>query len=60
MRNRHFQSIVDLTRPGTGEEIDAVWEEELRARVEAVDASRVAGIPYEKIKKEMSERFSRH
>lgn len=47
-----------LDRPGTGEEIDAAWDEEIRARVKAVDESRVAGTYYEQIKKEMAARFS--
>jgi putative addiction module component (TIGR02574 family) len=51
--------LLDLDRPGTGEEIDAVWDEEIRARVKAVDEGRVAGISYEQIKKEMAERFPR-
>jgi len=48
-----------LDRPGSGEEVDAAWDEEIRAHVKAVDEGRVAGVPYEQIKKEMAERFSR-
>ncbi len=51
--------LLDLDRPGSGEEIDAAWDEEIRARVRAVDEGRVAGVPYDQIKKEMAERFSR-
>lgn len=51
--------LLDLDRPGCGLEIDAAWDEEIRARVKAVDESRVTGVPYEQIKKEMAERFSR-
>ena len=51
--------LLDLDHPGTSEEIDAAWDEEIRARVKAVDEGRVAGIPYEQIKQEMAERFSR-
>ena len=51
--------LLDLDRPGTAEEIDTAWDEEIRARVKAVDEGRVAGIPYEQIKKEMAERFPR-
>jgi putative addiction module component (TIGR02574 family) len=50
--------LLDLNRPGTGEEIDAAWDEEIRARVKAVYESRVADISYEQIKKEMAARFS--
>jgi hypothetical protein len=35
------------------------WDNEIRARVKAVDEGRVTGIPYEKIKKEMASRFGR-
>lgn len=51
--------LLDLDRPGSGDEIDAAWDEEIRARVKAVDEGRVVGVPYEQIKKEMAERFSR-
>ena len=49
--------LLDLDQPGTSEEIDRAWEEEIGARVKAVDEGRVAGIPYEQIKKEMADRF---
>ena len=49
--------LLDLDRPGTSEEIDSVWEEEIRARVKAVDEGRAVGISYEQIKKEMADRF---
>ena len=51
--------LFDLDRPGTGEEIDVVWDQEVRARVKAVDEDRVTGISYEQIKKEIAERFPR-
>lgn len=49
--------LLDLDQPGTNEEIDQVWDEEIRARVQAIDEGRATGIPYDQIKKEMSERF---
>lgn len=51
--------LLDLDRPGKTEEIDAAWDEEIRARVAAVDDGRVEGISYEQIKQEMAARFSR-
>ena len=51
--------LFDLDRPGTGEGIDVVWDEEVRARVKAVDEDRVTGISYGQIKIEMAERFPR-
>jgi putative addiction module component (TIGR02574 family) len=51
--------LLDLDRPGTGEGIDVAWDDEIRARVKAVDEDRVTGISYEQIKKEIAERFPR-
>lgn len=49
--------LLDLDQPGTSDEIESVWDEEIRARVKAVDEGRAVGIPYEQIKKEMAGRF---
>jgi putative addiction module component (TIGR02574 family) len=51
--------LLDLDQPGTTGEIDSAWDEEIRARVKAIDEGRAVGIPYEQIKKEMAERFAR-
>lgn len=50
--------LLDLDQPGTSGEIDQAWDEEIRARIKAVDEGRTTGIPYEQIKKEMTARFS--
>ena len=42
--------LLDLDQPGTSDEIENVWDEEIRARVKAVDEGRAVGIPYEQIK----------
>lgn len=49
--------LLDLDQPGTTDEIERAWDEEILARVKAVDEGRVIGIPYEQIKKEMAGRF---
>ena len=49
--------LLDLDQPGTSDEIERAWDEEIRARVKAVDEGRAVGIPYEDIKKEMADRF---
>lgn len=49
--------LLDQDRPGTSDEIENAWDEEIRARVRAVDEGRTVGIPYEQIKKEMADRF---
>lgn len=50
--------LLDLDRSESVEEIDVAWEQEIRARMKAVDEGRVAGVPYEQIQKEMAVRFS--
>ncbi len=47
--------LVGLERSGTGDEDDSAWDEEIRARIGAVDESRTVGIPYEQIKREMAD-----
>jgi putative addiction module component (TIGR02574 family) len=49
--------LLDLDQPGTNDEIERAWDEEIRARVKAVDEGRATGVPYEEIKKEMAGRF---
>jgi putative addiction module component (TIGR02574 family) len=49
--------LLDLDQPGTSDEIDSAWEDEIRARVKAVDEGRVAGIPYDQVKKDMADRL---
>jgi putative addiction module component (TIGR02574 family) len=49
--------LLDLDQPGKGDEIEAAWDEEIRARVKAVDEGRVTGIAYDQIKKEVTNRF---
>lgn len=49
--------LLDLDQPGTRDEIEQAWDDEIRARVLAIDEGRATGIPYEQIKKEMAGRF---
>jgi putative addiction module component (TIGR02574 family) len=49
--------LLDLDQPGPNADVDNAWDEEIRARVKAVDEGRAVGIPYEQIKKEMADRF---
>ena len=55
---RGYPLPLDLDRPGSGQELDEAWDEEIRARARAVDEGCVIGVPYEQIKKEMAARFS--
>jgi putative addiction module component (TIGR02574 family) len=51
--------LLDFDQPSNDAEIASAWEREIRARVTAVDEGRVSGIPYDQIKKEMTNRFGR-
>ena len=49
--------LLDLDQPSKSDEIDKAWDQEIRARVKAVDEGRASGIRYDEIKKEMTSRF---
>jgi putative addiction module component (TIGR02574 family) len=49
--------LLDLDLPGTSDEIEQAWDEEIRARVKAVDEGRANGVSYEELKSEMTGRF---
>ena len=49
--------LLDLDQPGATDGIEQAWDEEIRARVKAVDEGRANCIPYEQIKNEMAGRF---
>ena len=39
--------LLELDDAGAGPEVDAAWEQEIRARIEAVDDGSAVGISYE-------------
>jgi putative addiction module component (TIGR02574 family) len=49
--------LLDLDQPPKGDEIEKAWDQEIRARVKAVDEGRVSGIRYDEIKQEINGRF---
>jgi putative addiction module component (TIGR02574 family) len=49
--------LLDLDQPSKGDDIEKAWDQEIRARVNAVDEGRATGIPYDQIKQEMTSRF---
>jgi putative addiction module component (TIGR02574 family) len=49
--------LLDLDQPPKGEEIEKTWDQEIRARIKAVDEGRTSGIPYDQIKQELNGRF---
>jgi putative addiction module component (TIGR02574 family) len=49
--------LLDLDQPTKGEQIEIAWDQEIRARIKAVDEGRTTGIPYAQIKQELTSRF---
>jgi putative addiction module component (TIGR02574 family) len=49
--------LLDLHQPSQGAEIEEAWDQEIRARVKAVDEGRTPGISYNEVKQEMTSRF---
>lgn len=49
--------LLDIDQPAASGDIDAVWDEEIRARIKAVDEGRAVGIPYEDVRKEITGRL---
>ena len=41
--------LIELDDPGSDADVDAAWETEIQARVQAVKEGRVEGIPYEQV-----------
>ena len=37
--------LLDLDRPGTSDEIESAWDEEIRARIKTVDDGRAVEMP---------------
>jgi hypothetical protein len=49
--------LLDLDQPSKGDEIKKAWDQEIRARVKAVDEGRAKGILYDEIKQELNSHF---
>ena len=49
--------LLDLDRSYADQGTEGAWDEEIRARVKAVDEGRAVGIPYEQVREEMARRF---
>ncbi len=44
---------------GTGDlDVDAAWEDEIRARIQAIDDGTAVGIPYEEVMREAQKRLA--
>jgi putative addiction module component (TIGR02574 family) len=51
--------LLELDEPEANLEIEAAWEEEICARVKAVEEGRVSGIPYEQVIERVNRRLQR-
>jgi Putative addiction module component len=49
--------LLELDQPSKGDDIEKAWDQEIRARVKAVDEVRVSGIHYDETKQEVNGRF---
>ena len=47
------RSLLDLEPVGNIAETDQSWDEEIQARIKAVDDGRITGIAYDDLRKEM-------
>jgi transketolase len=50
--------LLDIDQLQSNEAVTTAWDQDIRARIKAVDDGRAAGISYASIKKEMSGRFA--
>lgn len=41
--------LIELDDPGSNADVEAAWETEIQARLQAVQEGRVEGIPYEQV-----------
>lgn len=51
--------LLDLDEPEANPQIEAAWEEEISARVKAVEEGRVKAIPYEQVLDRVNRRLQR-
>lgn len=53
------QFLLTLDDESPQPEVDAAWDEEIRARLKAYDEGRVEAIPFEQVRQAMNLRFAR-
>lgn len=57
-RLRLTRLLLDFDRPDSSDEVGAVWEQEIEARIRAFDEGRAEAVDYDDFRKEMTARFS--
>jgi putative addiction module component (TIGR02574 family) len=51
--------LLDLDTPEAGEDVDASWDAEIRARLAAYDEGQVQAEPYEEVRARLQQRLGR-
>jgi putative addiction module component (TIGR02574 family) len=51
--------LIELDDPGSDTDVEAAWETEIQARVQAVKEGRVEGISYEEVLARVDRRLAR-
>jgi putative addiction module component (TIGR02574 family) len=51
--------LIELDDPGSEADVEAAWDAEIQARVRAVKAGHVEGIPYEEVLARIDRRLAR-
>jgi len=51
------RALLDLEPAGSVAEVEESWDEEIRARIKAVDEGQVTGIAYDDLRREMNSRY---
>ncbi len=51
------RALLDLESSGTVSESEQSWDDEIRARIKAVDEGCVASVPYDDLRREMNSRY---
>jgi putative addiction module component (TIGR02574 family) len=51
------RALLDLESAGNVAEVEQSWDEEIRARIKAVDEGRGTGIAYDDLRREMDSRY---
>jgi len=51
------RALLDLEPAGNVAEVEQSWDEEIRARIKAIEEGRVTGIAYDDLRREMNSRY---
>ena len=50
--------LLESAKGASGPEAEAAWDSEIRDRIQAIDAGRVRGVPYEDVMREAQTRLA--